>query len=146
MLGAPAGGPALRSRVGYVTQAPSVYGDLSVSENLRYFARIVGVGRRASRRCSTGRARPRAAPAVGSLSGGERARVSLADRAARAVRSCSCSTSRRSGWTRCCAPSCGRMFHALAAEGTTLLVSSHVMDEAAECDALLLMREGAMLG
>ena len=74
------GSPALRSRVGYVTQAPSIYGDLTVEENLRYFAR--------ARRCGGANASPRwSRPSVSagregqiaaSLSGGERARVSLA--------------------------------------------------------------------
>src|SRR5439155_4160909 len=42
VLGAPAGSPALRRRVAYVTQAPSVYADLTLRENLAYFARILG--------------------------------------------------------------------------------------------------------
>ena len=62
-----------------------------------------------------------------------------------ARRSCWSSTSRPSGWTRCCASNCGRCSTALAADGTTLLVSSHVMDEAARCDRLLLMRDGRVL-
>ena len=41
VLGRPAGDPELRRQVGYVTQTPSVYGDLTVRENLRYFARVV---------------------------------------------------------------------------------------------------------
>ncbi len=41
VLGLPAGDPALRRRVGYVTQSPAVYADLSVRENLRYFARVL---------------------------------------------------------------------------------------------------------
>ena len=50
VLGAPAGSPPLRSQVGYVTQAPSVYLDLSVEENLRYFATVVRAGRSGSPR------------------------------------------------------------------------------------------------
>src|SRR5215211_1857703 len=42
VLGAPAGSPALRARVGYMTQAPSVYGDLTVRENLRFYAKVLG--------------------------------------------------------------------------------------------------------
>ena len=41
-LGEPAGSPSLRRRVAYVTQAPSVYGDLTVRENIEYFARVLG--------------------------------------------------------------------------------------------------------
>src|SRR5690349_14869130 len=44
VLGEPAGSPGLRPRVAYVTQAPSVYGDLTVRENLAYFASLLGVG------------------------------------------------------------------------------------------------------
>src|SRR6185295_2062084 len=48
VLGRPAGDASLRSRVGYVTQAPSVYGDLSVQQNLDYFAAILGAEREAT--------------------------------------------------------------------------------------------------
>ena len=67
-------------------------------------------------------------------------------RAARPSPSCSCSTSRPSGSTPCCARDLWALFHRLADDGATLLVSSHVMDEAARCDRLLLMREGAPAG
>ncbi len=145
VLGVPAGAPELRSRVAYLPQAPSVYTDLSVGENLRYFARIAGVGRsRIAEVLATVGLGARRGQVVGSLSGGECARVSLAvallgrpellvldeptvglDPVLRAEL-----------WTA---------FRALAAGGSTLLVSSHVMDEAAECDALLLMRDGVIL-
>src|SRR5215207_5502077 len=79
VLGLPAGTPALRRRVGYVTQAPSVYGDLSIEENLRYFAAIVGAGReRVAENMETVGLGGRGAQVVGTLSGGERSRVSLA--------------------------------------------------------------------
>src|SRR6476659_2948694 len=51
VLGLPAGDKRLRDRVGYVTQAPSVYDDLTVSENLRFFARVLGVARSEADRC-----------------------------------------------------------------------------------------------
>ena len=114
VLGVPAGSPALRSRVsrharervGYVTQAPSVYGDLTVLENLRYFAAIVGVGaERVAEVLDAVGLTGREDQLTGSLSGGQHARVSLASTLL-GTRSCWCSTSPRWGWTRCCETSC----------------------------------------
>jgi len=145
VLGQPAGSAALRRRVGYLTQAPSVYDDLTVEQNLRYFARLAGVakdrvGEVLDQVDLTGEGRKLA----GRLSGGQLSRVSLA---------CALVTDpdllvldeptvgldpvlRRSLW---------RLFDDLAASGKTLLVSSHVMDEAARCDELVLMRDGGLL-
>ena len=116
------------------------------SENLRYFAAILGAGPdRIARSDRHGRpARPRAPaggialrrPALARLAG--RRRCS-------ATRRCSCSTSRPSASTRCCAATCGARSTGSRRRGTTLLVSSHVMDEAAACDELVLMRDGAVL-
>jgi ABC-2 type transport system ATP-binding protein len=145
VLGSPAGSPALRPRVGYVTQAPSVYADLTVLENVWYFARIVDVGHaRVDEVLDTVGLRDVAHELVGSLSGGQRARVSLAS-----------ALLNRPELLVLDEPTVGldpvlrgelwSMFHALAGEGTTLLISSHVMDEAAECHSLLLMRDGDVL-
>jgi ABC-2 type transport system ATP-binding protein len=145
VLGVPAGDPSLRRRIGYVTQAPSVYGDLSVRENLRYFGWIEGVGRsRVHETLEAVRLEDVAGDVVRELSGGQRARVSLATAllAEPEVLVLDEPTVgldpvlRRDLWTA---------FHSLAEGGTTLLVSSHVMDEAAECDELILMREGRIL-
>jgi ABC-2 type transport system ATP-binding protein len=145
VLGAPAGVSALRTEVGYMTQSGSVYDDLTVRENLRFFARIVGARtdavERALEATSLETERNRV---VGRLSGGQRARVSLAVALLGAPRLLVLDEPtvgldpvlRRDLW---------RLFHELAAEGTTLLVSSHVMDEAERCDALLLLREGRLL-
>jgi len=145
VLGLPAGEADLRRRVGYVTQAPAVYGDLTVEENLRYFARIVDVprGRAADVSRTVGLA-GRERQVVNSMSGGEQARVSLAT-----------ALLNRPELLILDEPTVGldpilraelwKTFHELAEDGATLLVSSHVMDEAAACGALLLMREGAML-
>ncbi len=79
VLGLEAGSPPLRRRVGYVTQAPSVYGDLTVGENLRYFARVLGAGRdEAGAALATVGLEAFADHVVNRLSGGQRARVSLA--------------------------------------------------------------------
>jgi ABC-2 type transport system ATP-binding protein len=146
VLGEPAGAPALRSRVAYVTQAPSVYADLTVRENLDYFARVLSVpanGAVADALAAVDLERA-AGQLVGTMSGGQRSRASLA---------CALLGSpdlmvldeptvgldpvlRRDLW---------ELFHRLAARGATLLVSSHVMDEAARCDRLLLMRDGRLL-
>jgi ABC-2 type transport system ATP-binding protein len=145
VLGQPAGTASLHRRVGYVTQAPSVYKDLSVAENLRYFAALVGAPKKRVGDVITqvglgGHERQLA----GSLSGGQLSRVSLAaallgspellvlDEPTVGIDP----LMRRDLWTR---------FRMLAENGTTLLVSSHVMDEAAHCDELLLLRDGRLL-
>ena len=145
VLGEPAGARALRARVGYMTQAPSVYADLTVHENLTYFGRIVGVARDridlVLERVGLAANRDQV---VVTLSGGERARVSLAaallnDPEVLVLDEPTVGLDpllRRDLWS---------FFHELAEEGTTLLVSSHVMDEAARCDRLVLMREGSIL-
>ena len=145
VLGVPAGAPELRHRVGYVTQEASVYSDLTVRENLRYFARVLGVPpARVGEAIATVGLRGHEAQVVRTLSGGERSRVSLA--AALLGRPDVLILDeptvgldpvlRRDLWD---------LFHRLASDGATLLVSSHVMDEAARCDRLLLMREGRIL-
>jgi ABC-2 type transport system ATP-binding protein len=145
VLGEPAGSPPLRSRVGYVTQTPSVYSDLSVRENLGYFARIVGASRtRVDEVIETVALGGFAGRVVGRLSGGQRARVSLAsallnDPEVLVLDEPTVGLDpvlRRDLWD---------MFHALAGRGRTLLVSSHVMDEADRCDDLLLLRDGRLL-
>ncbi|MFJ5827664.1 ABC transporter ATP-binding protein [Streptomyces sp. NPDC093089] len=153
VLGRPAGDPALRSRIGYVTQAPSVYDDLTVRQNLDYFAAVLlpGRARRHDRRTAVDRAitdvdlTSHADSLAGRLSGGQRSRVSLAvallgtpellvlDEPTVGLDP----VLRRDLWN---------LFHRIAADrGTTLLVSSHVMDEAERCHRLLLMREGEIL-
>jgi len=145
VLGLPAGSASLRRRIGYVTQAPSVYGDLTVLENLRYFARVVGVGRdRVAEVLDSVGLSQFTSRLTSSLSGGERARVSLAS-ALLGRPQLLVLDEPTVGLDPVLRTELWRMFHSLAHDGTTLLISSHVMDEAAECDDLLLMRDGALL-
>ena len=145
VLGLPAGDRRLRDRVGYVTQASSVYDDLTVAENLQFFARVLGVpGGEVDRCIDAVDLRPARDQVVSRLSGGQRSRVSLAvallgtpellvlDEPTVGLDP----VLRRDLWA---------MFHALADAGTAVLVSSHVMDEAERCDRLLLMRDGRLL-
>lgn len=145
VLGLPAGSGALRRRVGYVTQAASVYDDLSVRENLYYFARILGVAHSdVDRVLAQTDLNDATSQLVGNLSGGQRSRVSLAaallghpellvlDEPTVGLDP----VLRRDLWA---------LFHRLAEDGTSLLVSSHVMDEATRCDRLLLLRDGELL-
>ena len=145
VLGSPAGAKDLRARVGYMTQAPSVYSDLTVRENLRFFARVLGAAPDAvDRAIGEVALQEEAGRVVARLSGGQCARVSLA--AALLGRPDVLVLDeptvgldpvlRRDLW---------EFFHELAQRGTTLLISSHVMDEADRCDSLLLIREGLLL-
>ena len=140
-----AGNAALRRRIGYVTQSASVYDDLSVAENLTYFARVVGVGPAEVKRVldrvgltSEG------SDLVGRLSGGQRSRVSLAV-ALLGSPELLVLDEPTVGQDPVLRQELWRMFDELAAHGTTLLVSSHAMDEAARCDTLLLLRDGKVL-
>jgi ABC-2 type transport system ATP-binding protein len=145
VLGEPAGSPALRSRVAYVTQAPSVYGDLTVRENLGYFARLLGVGEERIAEVidlvGLGGLESRM---TRSLSGGQRSRVSLAT-AFLSEPELLVLDEPTVGLDPVLRAELWATFRRLAEGGATLLVSSHVMDEAAECDRLLLMREGSIL-
>lgn len=145
VLGSPAGDPGLRARVGYVTQAPSVYLDLTIAENLRYFASIAGVPRAREREVlDTVGLTGRETDIVGALSGGQRSRVSLAS-ALLGNPDVLVLDEPTVGLDPVLRADLWKTFHALAADGATLLVSSHVMDEAGECHDLLLMRDGALL-
>jgi len=145
VLGEAAGSSGLRARVGYVTQAPSVYLDLSVEENLRYFATILrATPARVAEVMRAVDIQQLAGRAVGALSGGQVARVSLATALLNEPPLLVLDEPtvgldpvlRRDLW---------KTFRALADAGTTLLVSSHVMDEADRCDRILLMRDGSIL-
>ncbi|KRC52798.1 MULTISPECIES: ABC transporter ATP-binding protein [unclassified Nocardioides] len=145
VLGVPAGTTPLRDRVGYQTQSSSVYDDLTVAENLRFFARVLGgpPGSVDEAVAAVDLAGHRD-QVVGRLSGGQRSRVGLAvallgrpdllvlDEPTVGLDP----VLRRDLWA---------LFHRIAADGTAVLVSSHVMDEAERCDQLLLMREGRII-
>jgi ABC-2 type transport system ATP-binding protein len=145
VLGEPAGTGSLRRRVSYVTQAPSVYGDLSIDENLRYFAAIVEVSEeRIDEILATVGLLAARGQLVASLSGGQRSRVSLAT-ALLGSPELLVLDEPTTGLDPVLRAELWESFRALAAAGTTLLVSSHQTDEAGECDALLLMRDGLIL-
>ena len=145
VLGLPAGTPELRRRIGYVTQAPAVYTDLTVRENLRYFAVTTGADR-----CAVDRAleqvdlTAQSSKMVNSLSGGQWRRVSLAV-ALLARPDLLVLDEPTVGLDPVLRQSLWQLFRQLASTGVTLLVSSHVMDEASECDRLLLLRDGHLL-
>jgi ABC-2 type transport system ATP-binding protein len=146
VLGQPAGTADLRRRIGYQTQAPSIYADLTVRENARYFASLYpGVTRAdADQAIADVGLSDAADQLVNSLSGGQFSRASLA-----------CTLLGKPDLLVLDEPTVGldpvlredlwKRFRALADAGTTLIVSSHVMDEAGRCDRLILIREGRII-
>jgi ABC-2 type transport system ATP-binding protein len=145
LVGEPAGSPPLRTRVGYVTQAASIYDDLTVAENLAFFARVLGVDRaQVDEAVAAVDLDDHRSQVVGRLSGGQRSRASLAvallgtpdvlvlDEPTVGLDP----VLRRDLWD---------LFHRLADRGAAVLVSSHVMDEAERCHRLLLMRDGRII-
>ncbi len=145
VFGEPAGAKVLRSRIGYVTQAPSVYDDLTVTENLLFFASVLGVGKERVAACidlvDLADHRDRV---VARLSGGQRSRVSLAV-ALLGEPSLIVLDEPTVGLDPVLRRDLWQSFHRLADAGAAVLVSSHVMDEATRCDRLLLMREGRII-
>jgi ABC-2 type transport system ATP-binding protein len=149
VLGLPAGSAPLRSRIGYLTQSSSVYHDLTVAENVRYLAIVAGLPRGAvaaevARVLAEVDLTALAGRRVAELSGGQLSRVSLAGALVGSPELLVLDEPtvgldpvlRRDLW---------RLFARTAAAGATVLVSSHVMDEAARCDRLLLMRDGVVI-
>jgi ABC-2 type transport system ATP-binding protein len=143
--GIEAGSQELRDRLGYVTQAPSVYADLTVRENLTFFARVLDEDAAAvTAAIDRVDLADHAEQVVGRLSGGQLSRASLAvallgspdllvlDEPTVGLDP----VLRRDLWG---------LFHRLADAGAAVFVSSHVMDEADRCDRLLLMREGRII-
>ncbi|KAA1419546.1 ABC transporter ATP-binding protein [Nocardioides humilatus] len=145
VFGEPAGSPVLRPRIGYVTQAPSIYDDLSVTENLTFFARVLGVGRAEVARCVEAvDLVDHADDVVAKLSGGQRSRASLAV-ALLGSPSLLVLDEPTVGLDPVLREELWGTFHRLADDGVAVLVSSHVMDEAERCDRLLLMRDGVFI-
>jgi ABC-2 type transport system ATP-binding protein len=137
--------PELRRQVGYVTQAPSVYADLTAIENLRFFAAVLGAETDQTESVlETVGLGGRGDQGVATMSGGQRARVSLAT-ALLGSPTLLILDEPTVGLDPVLREDLWKLFADLAEKGSTLIVSSHVMDEAERCDDLLLMREGSLL-
>jgi ABC-2 type transport system ATP-binding protein len=145
IFGEPAGSAALRHRLGYVTQAASVYDDLTVVENLRFFARVLGVERSdVDEAVAAVDLDSHRDQVVGRLSGGQRSRASLAV-ALLGSPSLLILDEPTVGLDPVLRRDLWALFHRIADAGAAVFVSSHVMDEADRCDRLLLMREGRII-
>jgi ABC-type multidrug transport system ATPase subunit len=145
VLGEPAGSKGLRRRVGYSTQSPAVYTDLTVRENMRYFGAVLGAPRSDADRVidEVGLADNRD-QVVGTLSGGQLSRANLAV-ALLGTPELLVLDEPTVGLDPLLREELWTLFHGLAERGVTLVVSSHVMDEARRTDRLLLMRDGRIL-
>lgn len=145
VLDQPAGKASLRPRIGYVTQSPAVYDDLTVKQNIHYFARVAGVSMHdVEAMIAKVQLEDKQKQLVHSLSGGQRARVSLAV-ALLGDPDVLVLDEPTVGLDPILRNELWEQFAELAKQGKTLLVSSHVMDEAERCDDLILIRDGNLL-
>lgn len=145
VLGHPAGSAVLRKKIGYVTQSPTVYADLTVQQNLQYFAAIVGAKTSQVttilKRLDLTAQRKQLA---GNLSGGQLARTSLAI-ALLGDPELLILDEPTVGQDPILRDELWKLFHELAAQGKTVLVSSHIMNEAVHCDRLIMLRSGKLV-
>jgi ABC-2 type transport system ATP-binding protein len=145
ILGSKAGVKNLRRKIGYMAQTPAIYGDLTVLQNIKYFAKLINADNHLiAALISAVELTDHQHQLVDKLSGGQKTRVSLAiallgnpeililDEPTVGLDP----VLRRDLW---------RLFKKLAMQGKTLIISSHVMDEAEKCDDLLLLRDGKLL-
>jgi ABC-2 type transport system ATP-binding protein len=145
VLGAAAGTRELRRKIGYVTQTPAVYGDLTVRQNLLYFATLTGASRQdADIIIGKVQLEEQRDQLVNNLSGGQKARVSLAV-ALLGEPEILVLDEPTVGLDPLLRAELWAMFADLAQTGVSLLISSHVMDEAERCEELVLLREGRVL-
>ncbi|HSX06848.1 MAG TPA: ABC transporter ATP-binding protein [Candidatus Saccharimonadia bacterium] len=149
VLGFTPGSKELRSQISYMTQEISVYSDLTVHENLLYFARMCGLkGRQALEACrqvlSQVAMTEKSGVLVMNLSGGQKQRVSLAI-ALLGDPELLVLDEPTVGLDPVLREQLWKLFRELAANGTTIIVSSHVMDEAERCEDLLLIRDGQIV-
>ena len=146
VLGTPMPSRQVLARVGYMTQADGIYPTLTVGENARFFAAAYGVRGSEGVNDALGLVElaDRVDTIAGTLSGGQRRRLSLA-----------CALVHRPPVIFLDEPTVGidpllraefwEHFRALARGGATIVVSSHVMDEADRCDELLFIRTGKVI-
>ena len=149
ILGLPAGSAQLRSQMSYMTQEVSAYSDLTVAQNLNYFAAMFGIKRHDSQQVIVELLRKvdmtaQAKQLIGKLSGGQKQRVSLAT-ALIGYPKLMVLDEPTVGLDPVLREQIWELFHELTAKGTTIIVTSHVMEEAERCDDLLLIREGKVL-
>lgn len=145
VLGSPAGSKGLRPRLGYVPQSPAVYGDLTTRQNLEYFGKIFGVGKKeVAKAMEQVDLVPQADQLVNNLSGGQLRRVSLGV-ALLGNAELLVLDEPTVGLDPVLREKLWELFRDLAKSGRTLLVSSHVMDEAERCQDILLLRDSKVL-
>jgi ABC-2 type transport system ATP-binding protein len=145
VLDLPAASKGLRHMIGYSTQSASVYSDLTCLQNLQYFAALYSVNEKTPEEILADvDLIKNKHQLAGSLSGGERARLALATTLVGSPQLLILDEP-TVGLDPVLRVQLWELFHKLAAQGKTLLVSSHVMDEADSCQTLILLRDGRVL-
>ena len=145
VLDLPAASKSLRQLIGYSTQSASVYSDLTCLQNIRYFASLYSHNEKTPQEILEDvDLSKNSHQMASSLSGGERARLALATTLV-GTPELLILDEPTVGLDPVLRVQLWELFNKLAAQGKTLLVSSHVMDEADSCHQLILLREGQVL-